>query len=147
MVTTEAPNFRAVGHKGEVVPPPTDLAEQYCRTVALANFPALIPDAAEVQAMRDEIATLRAQLKDEQDGARVEIDNLTDLLKASGRHVRNLSTTLGMYQVERDEARDERDDLRREVEFLRESAARVTELEDLVAELKRDVDWMSRADR
>ena len=46
-MNTEAPNYRAVNARtAEVVPPPTDLAEQYCRTIALANFPALLPDAA-----------------------------------------------------------------------------------------------------
>lgn len=90
-----APTFRSVdAHTGSVAPR------------------GIVPTVREIDALRDEITTLKAQLKDEQDGARVEIDNLTDLLKTSGKQVSNLSTTLAMYQVERDEARDERDEYR-----------------------------------
>lgn len=133
-----APSFRAVDQQtGIVVEGPE----------GLANFPALHVNAAEVQALREEITTLRSQLKDEQDGARVEIDNLTDLLKASGKHVSNLSTTLAAYQVERDEAVLDRDEYRDRFDLACEerdaALARVRELEDKIAELKRDVEWMS----
>lgn len=137
-----APPFRAVDqHTAEVVPPPTDLAEQYCRTVMLANpdgvmnFPVLFPDV--VQA---EIACLREELAQ----AAADIDNLTDLLKASGAHVANLSSGVAMYIARAEDYRE-----RLEEQKYRADAAemRLQELEAELAEAKRDVVWMSGVPR
>lgn len=101
----------------------------------------------EIDEMRDEIARLQAQLKDEKDGARVEIDNLTDLLKASGTHVANLSSGLAMYQVERDEYREQAEEYRDRfdlaIEERDEARIRVQELETELGELKRETAWMT----
>lgn len=111
------------------------------------NFPSLLPSFAEIDAMRTENTALRSDLDD----ARKEVDKLTDLLKASGTHVANLSSAMCAYQVERDEFRDQAEEYRDRFDLAcdetAEALTRVGELDDLVAEMKRDVEWMSKADR
>lgn len=125
-----APPFRAVDqHTAEVVPPPTDLVEQYCRTIALANG-----------LVNPEIALLRTELAQ----ATADIDHLTDLLKASGAHVANLSSGVAMYIARAEDYRE-----RLEEQKYRADAAetRLQELEAELAEAKRDVVWMSGVPR
>ena len=117
--------------------PQTRIVDQLTGEVApegLMNFPALLPDAAEIAQLREDLAD-----------ARKEIDNLTSLLKDSGNHVANLSTGIAQYQVMRDEYREQAEEYRDQFDHAcderDEARVRVQELTAELETVKRDAAW------
>ena len=111
-----------------------------------------------------ELEDLKAELAravEKRDDYRAELDNLMGTSKSLGQSVADLTSQNAMWHADRDDAYDRADEwrdkaeryletideLQAEADSLSGDAARVQELEDQVAELKRDVEWMSKADK
>lgn len=98
-----------------------------------------------VDQLADELRSLKAAntelmqelvaVREQRSDARFEVDQLTDLLKKSGRHVSELSDAVASYAAERDEWRDRAE----------ESEERVPELEIRLCELVTEIDELKAA--
>jgi chromosome segregation ATPase len=113
------------------------------------NFPALLPDAAEVEHLRAELAELRSSFaalgclhqraEADRDAARVELDDTMQTLRDTGAVVAVLTSQAAMWHADREEQRERADEFQDRYE---RAESRLTELENESAELRSQLDAM-----